>query len=517
MSNRDPAFHGPYSPQYMMNPAANNFAPTRARQHCTASQVSTPSSPYLEARVLNLEEGHANLLEDVNSLRELYQGLSSSVDKLKKGGWPVHVDPFQEVDAKTSHQDAVQFRTELETLKDEVHGSVNGSADVEKANSMASPKMNGSMPPHLRAASTTSSDTAKRSLPPHLRGKKAESSNNGSAKDEIADVNSKNHSTGNIQADSTVKQVPMPAPSPPASPETVVQDQALSLEHLSLNRAWKPYHLTTLDAFSGPIVPGDTTVTFHPDFLANILGGSSWSPGLRFVKGKGPCILKNRTYYQLDPQNDPYLPEAPGQHGAKLTAFFNKAPEEEFADLLDDDSNSYEDVPMFVLVGKRYMYYGNYSQTRWSDKLDHDTMTARVPRHVKNYWAEELTSTTREKWVTEELKKHFFRKPEYEGRLFASPDHETTVNSETEIDLTEKMTRDVRKYVEQLREWEREANMKTAMIKKQSILKAFDASDMDEEPALRLWWEYLECVDWRKDFYDLLVTLQKRNPGSYLQ
>ena len=42
-------------------------------------------------------------------------------------------------------------------------------------------------------------------------------------------------------------------------------------------------------------------------------------------------------------------------------------------------------------------------------------------------------------------------------------------------------------------------------------------SDMDEEPALRLWWEYLECVDWRKDFYDLLVTLQGRNPGSYLQ
>jgi hypothetical protein len=267
----------------------------------------------------------------------------------------------------------------------------------------------------------------------------------------------------------------MPAPSPPASPETVVQDQALSLEPFPLNHAWKPYHLTTLAAFSGPILPGDATVTFHPDFLANTLGGACWSPGLRFIKGKGPCILKNRTYYQLDPQNEPYLPEAPGKHGAKLTAFFNKAPEEEFADLLDDDSNSYEDVPMFVLVGKRYMYYGNYSQTRWSDKLDYDTMTTRVPRHVKNYWAEELTSTTREEWVTEELKKHFFRKPEYEGRLFAAPDHETTVNSEKEIELTEKMTRDVRKYVEELREWEREANMKTAMIKKQSILEAFDA------------------------------------------
>ena len=40
-------------------------------------------------------------------------------------------------------------------------------------------------------------------------------------------------------------------------------------------------------------------------------------------------------------------------------------------------------------------------------------------------------------------------------------------------------------------------------------------SDMDEEPALRLWWEYLECVDWRKDFYDSLVTLQKREGQKY--
>ena len=39
---------------------------------------------------------------------------------------------------------------------------------------------------------------------------------------------------------------------------------------------------------------------------------------------------------------------------------------------------------------------------------------------------------------------------------------------------------------------------------------------MDELPALRLWWEYLECVGWRKDFYDLLVTLQERDTKSYL-
>jgi hypothetical protein len=221
-------------------------------------------------------------------------------------------------------------------------------------------------------------------------------------------------------------------------------------------------------------------VTFHPMFLDEQLGGADWSPGLRFITASGMCILKNRTYYLLSGTNEPYLPERPGEHGAKLTAFFNAAPEETHADLLPDDANTYEDVPMFIeqkdVRGNiRYAYFGNYSQTRWSDKLDHDTMRARVPQSIKNFWATELTSTVRPAWVTEALKKHFIKKPEYEGRLYPAPDDATTVNSEEEVRLNDKMAKDVRSYVEELREWERDANMKTALIKKQFILDAFDA------------------------------------------
>jgi len=279
------------------------------------------------------------------------------------------------------------------------------------------------------------------------------------------------------QVDCGSKGVLTPVASAPTLPKAVVQELSTSLGILSLEdqQVWKPYHLTTLPTFQGRIPPSDTVVTFHPDFLDNTLGGAPWSPGLRFVQGQGSCILKNRTYYQLDTEYDPYLPKAAGHHGAKLTAFFNKSPEEEFSQLVDANSNSYEDVPMFVLVGNRYMYYGNYSQTRWSDKLDHDTMATKVPRSVKEFWAEELTSSTREKWVTEELKKHFFPKPEYEGRLFAASNNETTINSDEDDKLTKKMDKDVRKYAKSLRVWERDANMKTAMIKKQFILDAFNA------------------------------------------
>lgn len=243
---------------------------------------------------------------------------------------------------------------------------------------------------------------------------------------------------------------------------------------------WKPRYLTSLSALPSDIlkkIPTKNMVTFHPDFINNTFDGLAWSPGLRFIQGQGPCILKNRTYYILNPKNEPFLPKEPGDHGAKLTAFFNRAPEEEFGDL-EDGANSYENVPMFIVVKEkgrtRYKYYGNYSQTRWSDKLDYDTMMARVPSEVKEYWATELTATTREQWVTEELKNHFFKKPEYSGRLFAAPDDKTTIASKDEISFNEKMAKDVRKYVGELREWEREAKMKTAMIKKDFILQAFE-------------------------------------------
>jgi hypothetical protein len=259
------------------------------------------------------------------------------------------------------------------------------------------------------------------------------------------------------------------------SPATVVQ-QDLSVENLSLE-SWKPYFLTTLKPFEieGQMPP--TITTFHAQFLDEHLGGTDWSPGLKFIPGAKTCIIKNRTYYVLDPATEPYLPEVAGQHGAKLTAFFNGAPEDSDLADLPAGSSSYEDVPMFVKQDDgRYAYFGNYSQTRWSDKLDYDSMMARVPPRIKEYWATELTSPVRQEWVTEELKKHFFKKPEYNGRIYASPEADApTVTSEEEVKFNDRMARDVRKYVEELREWEREANMKTALIKKQFILEAFDA------------------------------------------
>jgi hypothetical protein len=273
-----------------------------------------------------------------------------------------------------------------------------------------------------------------------------------------------------------------PPATPPSSTKPRQNENTSANVGIAAAKDWKPHYLTTLSKLPSDVlskIPSQQSmVTFSPDFLSNVLGGEMWSPGLKFVKPTGPCILKNRTYYTLDATNEPYLPKAAGEHGAKLTAFFNSSPEEDYPEL---QIKSYEDVPMFVECrdpnGRiRYTYFGNYSQTRWSDKLDNDTMRARVPQQVKEHWARELTATPREQWVTNALKKHFFPKPEYGGRLYVPPneDDDESVHSVEERKNCEKMAKDVKDYVEELKNWEREASMKTSMIKKQFILDAFD-------------------------------------------
>lgn len=312
---------------------------------------------------------------------------------------------------------------------------------------------------------------------------------------------------------------------------TTVHDSALGekLEALSLT-PWKPYYITTLKALPARVranIPErGKMVTFTYDFLQNMFDGIAWSPGLKYINSPGTCLLANRTYYMMDPTHEPYLPKAPGEHGAKLTAFFNTPPEDEFGNL-PKGTNSYTNVPMFIQVSKdRYAYFGNYTQSRWSDKLDNETMM-KVPTSVKEHIAKDLAATPREPWVTQEIKKHFFPKPEYSGALPNLSSDDATSNTVDDETLSKKIASDIQDYIDELAEWEGEANMKTAMIKADSILNAFDAvshlfdrwyydtnslqADADSPPGLRLWWEYLECVDFRLDFYNMLVGLQARS------
>jgi hypothetical protein len=265
-----------------------------------------------------------------------------------------------------------------------------------------------------------------------------------------------------------------------------------------------------------PPTPDTTshTETFTQDFLTLNFGGHQYSPGFFFIPHRSD--LPSCSYWLLDSENEPHLPSSPGQHGAKLTAFFNESPPAK-GEKLPDEAN-YLRVPVFIRVAgeKEYRYFGNYSQTRYSDKLDYERVITAVSENVRRYWAKQLTAQDRPEWVTEALIAHFWPKPQYFGPYPTDSAVATPVSvegdSEEETAVEKRVSKALAQYAQELKDWRKEAVMKVKYLTEENLMKAFGKADADEEAGLRLWWEYLECVGYDEGFYEFLVTL-KRNPG----
>ena len=259
---------------------------------------------------------------------------------------------------------------------------------------------------------------------------------------------------------------------------------------------------------------------FTWEFLKSQLGGDQWSPGFYFILPSHHSILPSRAYWLLETQHEPFLPPSPGMHGAKLTAFFNDTcPDGEYEAPIEQD---YMNAPVFISVdgGKTYRYYGNYSQHRFSDKLDYERLVSAVPEEVKRYWAAQLADPGRPDWVTRQLTEHFWPKPSYDGPILTdsvvnSPNTPATGESGGSGAMLEKrILRALGEYAEELKTWDKEAKMKVKMLTSENIYKAFSNADADEEPGLRLWWEYLQCVDYGQGFFQLLCTHKQRAAGG---
>ena len=216
-------------------------------------------------------------------------------------------------------------------------------------------------------------------------------------------------------------------------------------------------------------------VSFSWDFLTTLFhGAGEHSPGVYYIpKHAGGSIIPSRTFYAMEAENEPFLPAKPCDHGAKLTAFFN--PNDPF----DGGEAASEDVPLFIsLKGQpsKYVYFGTYSQTRWSDKVGYDVMCEHVPASVKAYWADQLADPGRAEWVTKALMKAFFPMPGYEGPMSAGTPigSQASAIPEQEEKKAKKLKRAVNDYLEELHLWEKEAKTKVALMKKSDILKAFE-------------------------------------------
>ncbi|ORY10308.1 hypothetical protein BCR34DRAFT_351270 [Clohesyomyces aquaticus] len=554
--------------RYVQQKVHEHSLPQDDIEHSHPGGKVIASGPFygVEENVHLLELDQRALWREVKSLKTETIDLHRDIENVKKGAWKVEVGP--NMSSTTS-----ELQQKLGELKTEMKGNANqrsqpkdgfdtttviahtppesdmGTSPTTPTSALVPPHLRKTgqapqkslsasspafVPPHMKKAEETQQNSS--TVPPHRRIAKA----NGSIASSVNGNKANNPLiTDGVIDDGLVRSMRAPLPQPmPPTPSSLAADVLADIPIYSIedpaytakSRGWSPVFIRSIADQALPknilssIPPPTEMTTFSADFLRNTFRGVIWSPGLNYIprspqNPRSPPLLPSRTYYTLDATYEPYLPKSPGTHGAKLTAFFNSNPEEVYG---SEAQCSFDDVPMFICTSpwaigdaRRYVYFGNYSQTRWSDKLDYDRMQEDVSAAVKQYWAEELSAVGRDKWVTEALMRHFFPKPEYEGRMLRAGDEVTMTEGEgAEVDEEkemERVVRDVKKYVVELRDWEKEARMKVSMIKKEFILQAFERADADDPPALRLWWEYLQCTNWDRGFYDLLVTLHAKN------
>lgn len=503
MNGHDSFGNGALGPAKDLNPSADHFQPAAMRQDGIQKQglqteVSMKSlMSNLLDRVNDLEHGqqalrgeieqlqmaqsnavhdvaqHAQDLQnigcEVDKIIRMQNHLAGQIEEIQQGGWTVEIGPFQS-------KNTVLVSRAKQGLTPK-HEEPHANSIQRRANQIA--------------AGSANESSKGRSLPPHLRNKAAAAAaaaaaaNNALVTDGIVEL----PIAKPVQHKALIQTEPTPPSSPIAASlvESDVLQSVTGLHGTQSDRPWKPLAVTSFRPLAREVVDNIPSVaemqTFSIDFLINEFGGIMWSPGLMFIPPTppSPSMLKNRTYYTLDARNEPYLPKTPGEHGAKLTAFFNDNPEEVYPDAAM--GCSFEEVPMFIAYSShtlnktkdcRYVYFGHYTQTRWSDKLDYDRMVEQVPQNVKEYWATQLSAMGRDEWVTEALKKHFFPKPEYTGQL-PSEVAEGSVSREEQDKNDELVIRDLKRYMKELRAWEKDATLKTRLIKKDDILRAFDS------------------------------------------
>jgi hypothetical protein len=275
---------------------------------------------------------------------------------------------------------------------------------------------------------------------------------------------------------------------------------------------WQPHAISQLPPLP---ISSQNKETFTWEELHAHLGGAQYSPGLYFSRNSSSTrVLQGRTYWLLEAQFEPFIPSTPGQHGAKLTAFFNDSLTPDGACLDEED---YTDVPVFVCLreGEGYTYLGQYSQKRYSDKLSHSELFQHVPSSILEYWASQLASPHRPAWITEALIAHFWPQPTYCGPIpsdsaVTTPGTGVTEPQDPERVLEKRVLRALERYAVELKEWKKESRVKVTFLTEEALMEMWQKSDMDEEKGLRLWWEYLECVGFDDSFYRKLVDLKSK-------
>jgi hypothetical protein len=269
---------------------------------------------------------------------------------------------------------------------------------------------------------------------------------------------------------------------------------------------WRPFAIRSL---AEPTIPENASrqqTTFSWEFLKDTFKGDVWVPGFYFISADS--ILSSQAYWVLEEEHDPFLPGVAGQHGAKLSALCRNDDTDSYGKY--PDVNNYNDCPVFIRKKGEdgYRYFGQYSLSRWSDKVGYDTMMEHVPDSVLRHFSEQLAAVGRPNWVTKALMDHFWPKLSYDGPM--PVDFGSEIAASKVDKATKKLSRALEEYANDLKVAAASDTMKVNLLTAKTIYEAFHKPDADAEPGLRLWWEYLQCTGYDQDFHKMLVSLQEQ-------
>ncbi|KAK3109642.1 hypothetical protein LTR53_016888, partial [Teratosphaeriaceae sp. CCFEE 6253] len=276
--------------------------------------------------------------------------------------------------------------------------------------------------------------------------------------------------------DSNITNDAQPTPSSDLKP-------ASAASSLSATPIQQPLAVRLMPPTPVPSIPATHTQTFSWPLLTRELGGEKWSPGFYYIPSPPPPHDTHNTnpdpaadrfpcsaYWLLERGIDAFLPTLPGQHGARLVPFADATPA--LPGSGSGGEADYQDVPLFIMdpdaqggLGE-YVYYGQYSQKRYSDRLSFDeVMAGFVGAELRAYWAETLADAARPAWITEALRTHFWPRPAYTGPLptddkVGSPTPPVAVEGLPDVQLEKQVLRGLAAYARELGDWDADARLK---------------------------------------------------------
>lgn len=214
-----------------------------------------------------------------------------------------------------------------------------------------------------------------------------------------------------------------------------------------------------------------------------------------------------KSYYLYDAFVNPFVPKAPGAHGASLVALDRNSGA--------DDNVSFENFPIFVAlpsqpktaaVDKEYVYMGHYSQTRWSDRLGYNEQSEIVPEHVKQHWADLISAdrSAEAEWMGEEIIKLTEPMP-YFDIDFSTFSRNAPFN--------EKMCRLLKDYLVDLQEIEEEKENFRKSLTFDRVMQLYEDSDGCVPAGIRFSWEYLQCINYDRTFITSLKSACDEKPA----